>query len=237
MARLDGRVCLITGAVGGPRPRRRGALRPGGRAGRRRRPGRWVRGRRGSAPAVARPATCTATSTDDALGQRRGGPHGGDLRRAARALQQRGGVAGRRRRARGHPDEVWETTLRVNVTGLACAASTASRAMLDSGGGSIINVASFVAHLGAATPQIAYTASKGAVLAMTREIAVHVRTQRHPRERPLPRPRAHSAARQVPGGRRGARAPPGARPDGPLRRGRSRSRTAPCSWRRTSRRS
>ena len=44
--------------------------------------------------------------------------------------------------------------------------------MLDSGGGSIVNVASFVAHMGAATPQIAYTASKGAVLAMTREIAV-----------------------------------------------------------------
>ena len=38
--------------------------------------------------------------------------------------------------------------------------------------GSIVNVASFVAHMGAATPQIAYTASKGAVLAMTREIAV-----------------------------------------------------------------
>ena len=44
--------------------------------------------------------------------------------------------------------------------------------MLDSGGGSIVNVASFVAHLGAATPQIAYTTSKGAVLSMTREIAV-----------------------------------------------------------------
>jgi NAD(P)-dependent dehydrogenase (short-subunit alcohol dehydrogenase family) len=39
-------------------------------------------------------------------------------------------------------------------------------------GGSIINVASFVAILGAATPQLAYTASKGAVLAMTRELAV-----------------------------------------------------------------
>jgi len=44
--------------------------------------------------------------------------------------------------------------------------------MLESGGGSIVNVASFVAHLGAATPQLAYTTSKGAVLAMTREIAV-----------------------------------------------------------------
>jgi NAD(P)-dependent dehydrogenase (short-subunit alcohol dehydrogenase family) len=44
--------------------------------------------------------------------------------------------------------------------------------MIESGGGSIINVASFVAWLGAATSQTAYTASKGAVLAMTREIAV-----------------------------------------------------------------
>ena len=43
-------------------------------------------------------------------------------------------------------------------------------------GGSIINVASFVAIMGAATPQLAYTASKGAVLAMTRELAmVHAR--------------------------------------------------------------
>ena len=44
--------------------------------------------------------------------------------------------------------------------------------MRQSGGGSIINTASFVAHLGAATPQIAYTASKGAVLSMSRELAV-----------------------------------------------------------------
>ena len=45
-------------------------------------------------------------------------------------------------------------------------------AMLASGGGAIVNMASFVALMGAATPQIAYTASKGGVLAMTREIAV-----------------------------------------------------------------
>jgi NAD(P)-dependent dehydrogenase (short-subunit alcohol dehydrogenase family) len=44
--------------------------------------------------------------------------------------------------------------------------------MIESGGGSIVNVASFVALMGAATPQIAYTASKGGVLSMTREIAV-----------------------------------------------------------------
>ena len=68
--------------------------------------------------------------------------------------------------------EVWDTTLEVNVTGLACAASTASRRCSTPVAASIVNVASFVAHLGAATPQIAYTASKGAVLSMTREIAV-----------------------------------------------------------------
>lgn len=68
--------------------------------------------------------------------------------------------------------DVWDTTLKVNVTGLAMCCKHGIPAMLDSGGGSIINVASFVAHLGAATPQIAYTASKGAVLSMTREIAV-----------------------------------------------------------------
>ena len=44
--------------------------------------------------------------------------------------------------------------------------------MLASGGGSIVNVASFVALVGAATAQMAYTASKGGVLAMTRELAV-----------------------------------------------------------------
>jgi NAD(P)-dependent dehydrogenase (short-subunit alcohol dehydrogenase family) len=69
-------------------------------------------------------------------------------------------------------DATWETVLDVNVTGVARCCRHGIPAMLDSGGGSIINVASFVAHVGAATPQIAYTASKGAVLSMTREIAV-----------------------------------------------------------------
>ena len=69
-------------------------------------------------------------------------------------------------------DATWQTVLDVNVTGVARCCRHGIPAMLSSGGGSIINVASFVAHVGAATPQIAYTASKGAVLSMTREIAV-----------------------------------------------------------------
>jgi NAD(P)-dependent dehydrogenase (short-subunit alcohol dehydrogenase family) len=69
-------------------------------------------------------------------------------------------------------DETWQRVLDVNVTGVARCCRWGIPALLESGGGSIVNVASFVAHLGAATPQIAYTASKGAVLSMTREIAV-----------------------------------------------------------------
>jgi NAD(P)-dependent dehydrogenase (short-subunit alcohol dehydrogenase family) len=69
-------------------------------------------------------------------------------------------------------DATWARVLDVNVTGIARCCRWGIPALLASGGGSIVNVASFVAHMGAATPQIAYTASKGAVLAMTREIAI-----------------------------------------------------------------
>jgi NAD(P)-dependent dehydrogenase (short-subunit alcohol dehydrogenase family) len=67
---------------------------------------------------------------------------------------------------------IWDTTLAINVKGVAFGCKHGIPAMLETGGGSIVNVASFVAWLGAATSQTAYTASKGAVLAMTREIAV-----------------------------------------------------------------
>lgn len=67
---------------------------------------------------------------------------------------------------------IWDTVLAVNVKGVMFGCKFGIPAMLETGGGSIINVASFVAWLGAATSQTAYTASKGAVLAMTREIAV-----------------------------------------------------------------
>ena len=69
-------------------------------------------------------------------------------------------------------EEQYDFTMDVNVKGVWLCCKAGIPAMLRSGGGSIINVASFVAHLGAATPQLAYTTSKGAVLAMTREIAV-----------------------------------------------------------------
>ena len=70
------------------------------------------------------------------------------------------------------PLETYQRTMDINVKGVLLGCRHGIPALLESGGGSIVNVASFVAHMGAATPQIAYTASKGAVLAMTREIAV-----------------------------------------------------------------
>ncbi len=68
--------------------------------------------------------------------------------------------------------EVWDLTLDINAKGVFLGCKYGIPALRRAGGGSIINTASFVALLGAATPQVAYTASKGAVLAMTRELAV-----------------------------------------------------------------
>ncbi len=69
-------------------------------------------------------------------------------------------------------EDIWNLTLDVNAKGVFLGCKYGIPALRRAGGGSIINTASFVARLGAATPQIAYTASKGAVLAMTRELAV-----------------------------------------------------------------
>eukprot|EP00002_Diphylleia_rotans_P021841 TRINITY_DN425_c0_g1_i1.p1 TRINITY_DN425_c0_g1~~TRINITY_DN425_c0_g1_i1.p1 ORF type:complete len:283 (+),score=71.56 TRINITY_DN425_c0_g1_i1:75-923(+) len=69
-------------------------------------------------------------------------------------------------------EEVFQRTMDINVKGVFLGCKYGIPALRRAGGGSIINTASFVAILGAATPQIAYTASKGAVLSMTRELAV-----------------------------------------------------------------
>jgi NAD(P)-dependent dehydrogenase (short-subunit alcohol dehydrogenase family) len=74
-------------------------------------------------------------------------------------------------------EEIWDFVIDVNLKGVFFGCKYAIPALLRSGGGSIINTASFVAVMGAAVPQIAYTASKGGVLAMTREIAVEFARQ------------------------------------------------------------
>src|SRR3954452_12328770 len=69
-------------------------------------------------------------------------------------------------------EDVWDLTMSINLKGVFLGCKYGIPALRRAGGGSIINTASFVAVLGAATPQLAYTASKGGVLAMTRELAV-----------------------------------------------------------------
>ena len=69
-------------------------------------------------------------------------------------------------------EATWDLTMNVNLKGVFLGCKHGIPALRRAGGGSVINTASFVALLGAATPQLAYTASKGGVLALSRELAV-----------------------------------------------------------------
>jgi NAD(P)-dependent dehydrogenase (short-subunit alcohol dehydrogenase family) len=69
-------------------------------------------------------------------------------------------------------EAVWDRTIAINLKGVFYGCKFGIPALQRAGGGSVINTASFVALMGAATPQIAYTASKGGVVAMSRELAV-----------------------------------------------------------------
>jgi NAD(P)-dependent dehydrogenase (short-subunit alcohol dehydrogenase family) len=69
-------------------------------------------------------------------------------------------------------EDTWDTTMDVNAKGVFLGCKYGVPALRRAGGGAIVNTASFVAKMGAATSQVAYTASKGAVLAFSRELAV-----------------------------------------------------------------
>src|SRR5881396_337419 len=73
--------------------------------------------------------------------------------------------------------DAWDRVQAVNAKGVYLCCKYGIPYLLEAGGGSVINVASFVAIVGAATSQISYTASKGAVLSMTRELAVQFARQ------------------------------------------------------------
>ena len=68
--------------------------------------------------------------------------------------------------------EIWERVQAVNLSSVFLCCKHGIRHLLESGGGSVINTASFVAVLGSATSQISYTASKGGVLALSRELGI-----------------------------------------------------------------
>jgi len=78
-------------------------------------------------------------------------------------------------------EAVWDLVMAVNLKGIYLCCKHAIPELLKAGGGSIINVASFVAFVGCTVPQDAYTASKGGVIALTKSLAVqfgprHIRT-------------------------------------------------------------
>jgi NAD(P)-dependent dehydrogenase (short-subunit alcohol dehydrogenase family) len=75
-------------------------------------------------------------------------------------------------------EEAWQRVQDVNLKGVYLCCRHGIPHLLERGGGSVINVASFVAILGAATSQISYSASKGGVLSMSRELAVQFARQR-----------------------------------------------------------
>jgi NAD(P)-dependent dehydrogenase (short-subunit alcohol dehydrogenase family) len=85
-----------------------------------------------------------------------------------------------------HPDDAsvtdtdeatWDMVVDVDLKGVFLCCKYGVPALLRAGGGVIVNVASFVSWMGAATPQIAYTSAKGGVVSMTREIAVEFARQ------------------------------------------------------------
>jgi NAD(P)-dependent dehydrogenase (short-subunit alcohol dehydrogenase family) len=73
--------------------------------------------------------------------------------------------------------DAWERVQAINTRGVFLCCKYGIPYLLERGGGSVINVASFVALVGAATSQISYTASKGAVLSMSKELGVQFARQ------------------------------------------------------------
>jgi NAD(P)-dependent dehydrogenase (short-subunit alcohol dehydrogenase family) len=171
MGRLDGKVCVITGAGGGMG--RDAAI---------------VFTREGAQVCVA---DVDADAAEETVGLCEGDAFafavdvaddravGGMMRATA---QLYGGIDVLYNNAGISPDDdasildtsiaAWDRVLAVNARGVFLCCKHGIPCLRERGGGSVINVASFVAVVGAATSQIAYTASKGAVLALSRELAV-----------------------------------------------------------------
>ena len=116
--------------------------------------------------------------------------------------------------------DAWQRVQEVNLTSVYLCCKFGIPHLLARGGGSVINTASFVAVMGAATSQISYTASKGGVLAMSRELGVQFARQGVRVNALCPGPGEHAFA---PGAlrqrSRAGRPAPGPHPHGPFRGG------------------
>jgi NAD(P)-dependent dehydrogenase (short-subunit alcohol dehydrogenase family) len=170
MGRLDGKVCVITGAGGGMG--REAAL---------------LFSEEGAQVCVAdvnlEAAESTASEARDAFPQQVDVADEASVKAMMSATAERfGGIDVLYNNAGISPNddasvldtsvEAWDRVQAVNTKGVFLCCKHGIPHLQQRGGGSVINVASFVAILGAATSQISYTASKGAVLSMTRELAV-----------------------------------------------------------------
>ena len=114
--------------------------------------------------------------------------------------------------------DAWRRVQEVNLTSVYLCCKSAIPYMLEQQKGSIINTASFVAVMGAATSQISYSASKGGVLVDEPRARRAVRTAGHPGQRAVPRAGEHAtAAGTLRQGRRASATPAGPRADGTLR--------------------
>ncbi len=170
MGRLDGKVCVITGAGGGMG--REAAL---------------LFSEEGASVCVADvdgdAAERTAADARDGLAAQVDVSDSESVAAMMRATAERyGGIDVLYNNAGISPaddgsilqtePEAWDRVQAVNTKGVYLCCKHGIPYLLERGGGSVINVASFVAILGAATSQISYTASKGAVLSLSRELAV-----------------------------------------------------------------
>ena len=117
--------------------------------------------------------------------------------------------------------DTWDQVMAVNVRGPFLGCKYAIPAMIAGGGGSIVNVASFVAILGCSVPQDAYTASKGAILSLTRSLAVQFGPNGIRTNAICPGPDRDAPADGLAAQGRGREEPAaGAEPDRPLRQAR-----------------
>jgi NAD(P)-dependent dehydrogenase (short-subunit alcohol dehydrogenase family) len=175
MGRLDGKVCVITGAAGGMG--REAAL---------------LFSEEGASVCVAdvnqEAAEQTANEARDAFAIQCDVADEASVQEMYRATKERyGGIDVLYNNAGISPaddasvldttEEAWNRVQDVNTKGVFLCCKHGIPYLLERNGGSVINVASFVAIVGAATSQISYTASKGAVLSMTRELAVQFARQ------------------------------------------------------------
>ena len=170
MGRLDGKICVITGAGGGMG--REAAL---------------LFSEEGAQVCVAdvnlEAAQAVASEARDAFPQQVDVADEASVKAMMDATVERyGGIDVLYNNAGISPNDdasvldtsvdAWDRVQAVNTKGVFLCCKHGIPHLQQRGGGSVINVASFVAILGAATSQISYTASKGAVLSMTRELAV-----------------------------------------------------------------